>query len=526
MIIFVTDMKKIFAALLSGLLLAFSWPAIGFFPLIFFAFVPLLILENKAENGKKIFGYSYISFLVFNIITTYWVWYATPAGAFFAFLVNSLLMAIAFYLFHRIKKTTNNRLGYLAFIVCWLAFEYLHLNWDLSWPWLTLGNVFANVPSIVQWYEYTGILGGSLWVLLVNVLVFQLVTSKKKVKAVLLPLFFLLTPMVFSYYIYLSQSYYANEDKTINTLIIQPNVDPYTDKFNVGYDEQLTNFIVLAKSKLNQETELLIGPETALQEGIWENRIEATYSIRAFRELQKEFSNLNILVGSSTYRMFGHGEQKTATARQIRNEDIFYDAYNSVIFIPDSGDVEVYHKTKLVPGAEKTPFPMVLDKLADLMLDFGGISGSLGSENKAYQFAVDSKIITPLICYESIYGDLHKRNTNLIAIITNDGWWKNTAGYKQHFAYAGLRAIEQRKSIIRSANTGISGVINAKGKVLEKTNWDEETCIATEVNLNNEKTFYGVFGDYIGRLSVFLVAMLFMVFFVAGRLKKYKSHSI
>ena len=277
---------------------------------------------------------------------------------------------------------------------------------------------------------------------------------------------------------------------------------------------------MLAKSKLSQETELLIGPETALQEEVWENRIEATYSIRAFRELQKEFPNLNILVGSSTYRMFGKGEQKTATARQIRDEDIFYDAYNSAIFIPDNGDVEVYHKTKLVPGAEKTPFPKVMDKLANLMLDFGGISGSLGSENKMSQFVLDSKILTPLICYESIYGDLQKGNTNLIAIITNDGWWKNTAGYKQHFAYARLRAIEQRKSIIRSANTGISGVININGEVLEKTNWDEETCIAVKVSLNNRKTFYGIFGDYIGRLSVFLAAMLFIVVFVAGRLKK------
>ena len=109
-------MKKIFGALLSGLLLAFSWPAIGIFPLIFFAFVPLLILEDKAENGKKIFGYSYISFLVFNIITTYWVWYSTPVGAIFAFLVNSLLMTIAFYVFHRIKKTTKNRVKWLMYL--------------------------------------------------------------------------------------------------------------------------------------------------------------------------------------------------------------------------------------------------------------------------------------------------------------------------------------------------------------------------------------------------------------------------
>jgi apolipoprotein N-acyltransferase len=282
----------------------------------------------------------------------------------------------------------------------------------------------------------------------------------------------------------------------------------------------LADFIALAKTELTQETELLIGPETALLEGIWENKIEATYSIRAFRQLQKQFPNLNILVGASTYKMFAHGESKTATARQIRNENIFYDAYNSAIFIPDSGLVEVYHKTKLVPGVESMPYPNMLDKLAEIVVDLGGVGGSLGSENKAHQFMMDDKIITPLICYESIYGDLQKGKTNLIAIITNDGWWKNTAGYKQHFEYARLRAIEQRKTIVRSANTGISGVINANGAVLESTNWDEAVCIATEVSLNNETTFYSVFGDYMGRLSVFVAAMLLIVAFVRGKLKQ------
>ena len=276
----------------------------------------------------------------------------------------------------------------------------------------------------------------------------------------------------------------------------------------------------LARLNLTQETQLLLGPETALLEGIWENKIEATYSVRAFRELQKDFPNLNILVGASTYKIFGHGDQRTATAREIRNENVFYDAYNSAVFIPDSGKVEVYHKTKLVPGVEKMPFPYILDPLAKLAVDLGGTSGSLGSENTVHQFMIDDKIITPLICYESIYGDLKKGKTNLIAIITNDGWWKNTIGYKQHFSYARLRAVEQRKTIIRSANTGISGVINEKGEVLESTNWDEAVCIAAEININNKTTFYSVFGDYIGRLSVFIAAMLFVVAFVKGRLKK------
>ena len=519
MIIFVTTMKKLLAAVSSGLLLSFSWTSIGVFPLIFFAFLPLLIFEERAEKGKSVFGYGYLAFLIFNLITTYWVWNATAVGSVVAFLLNSLLMAFAFYVFHKIKKATKPRLGYLAFIVCWLSFEYLHLNWDLSWPWLTLGNVFANAPSIVQWYEYTGVLGGSLWVLLVNVLVFKAWAADSGKRKWIFPAFVVVFPVLISFYLGATKDLIM-EKSTHEIVIVQPNVDPYTDKFNVGYEHQLADFIVLAKTKLTQNTVLLIGPETALQEGIWENKLEVSYSVRAFRELQKQFPNLNILVGASTYKMFGHGEQKTATARQLRNKHVYYDAYNSAVFIPDSGQVQVYHKTKLVPGAEKTPFPKILDKLASLMLDLGGTSGSLGTKNKVHQFEVNEMSIQPLICYESIYGDLQKENTNLIAIITNDGWWKNTAGYKQHFEYARLRAVEQRRMIVRSANTGISGFISPYGEVIESTNWDEAICIATDVELNNEITFYSIFGDYLGRLSVFVAAMLFIVAFVKGRLKK------
>ena len=514
-------MKRIFLSILSGLLLAFSWPEIGVFPILFFAFVPLLMLEDNLQKsevnrrGRKVFWLSFLAFFIFNTITTYWVYHSTLFGAIAAFLVNATLMATAFYLFHKIKSATTNRLGYLAFIVFWISMEYLHLNWDLSWPWLILGNGFANSPDLVQWYEFTGFLGGSLWVLLMNILLFRL-AKKQNVKAIALPVLLLLFPIISSYYITPD----IKEGKQLKVLIVQPNVDPYIDKFNIGFEDQLANFIALAKPHLTQETQLLVGPETALLETIWENKIEVTYSVRAFRELQKDFPNLNILVGASTYKMFGHGNQKTTTARQIRNENIFYDAYNSAIFIADSGAVEVYHKTKLVPGAEKMPFPYILDPLAKLAVDLGGTSGSLGSENTVHQFMVDDKIITPLICYESIYGDLQKGKTNLIAIITNDGWWKNTVGYKQHFSYARLRTIEQRKTIIRSANTGISGVINAKGEVLKITNWDEAVCISAEVNLNNETTFYSVFGDYTGRLSVFVAAMLAIVAFVKGRLKK------
>jgi apolipoprotein N-acyltransferase len=115
---------------------------------------------------------------------------------------------------------------------------------------------------------------------------------------------------------------------------------------------------------------------------------------------------------------------------------------------------------------------------------------------------------------------MNYKGSDLIAIITNDGWWKNSAGYKQHFSYASLRAIEQRKTIVRSANTGISGVIDAKGKILQKTKWDEEICITANVNLNSQTTFYSQFGNYVGRISIFISILFLTISFVKNKLQK------
>ncbi len=517
-------MRNFFLAILSGLLLAFSWPSIGFFAISFFAFFPLLLIEDEAhkssskKTGIQVFFYAFLTFFIFNTITTYWIVHASLFGGFVAFLVNSTLMSFAFYLFHKVKVNTNDRFGYLAFFTIWISMEYINLNWDLSWPWLTLGNVFAPVPFLVQWYEFTGFLSGSFWVLLINLLLFLCYKSRDKKKLILSLLFFLLMPFFISMYMFFDFNFEENE--SLNVLIVQPNVDPYLDKFNVSYKQQLNDFIDLAKTELTIETELLVGPETALIEGLWEDKIESAYSIIKFRELQKQFPNLNILVGASTYKAFRKGEEKTNTAREIRSENIFYDIYNSAVFIPKNGDVTIYHKTKLVPGVEKMPLPSFFDPLVKLVVNLGGISGSLGSSNTITNFDISGKNIRPLICYESIYGEMDCSNSGLIAIITNDGWWKNTAGYKQHFEYAGLRAIEQRSMVIRSANTGVSGYFNAKGEPLKRTKWNEKVCIPVVVKLNNNTTFYAKFGNYIGRLSIFVACIILVVTFVKVKLVK------
>ena len=152
---------------LSGLLLGFGFPVSPLTPLMFIGFVPLLMIEKEIAESRpepakwEVFKYAYHAFVVWNIISTYWVANAASfAASFIAIWLNSFFMTIPFILFHQTRKMMPRNFMYIAFIVNWMAWEFLHLRWEISWPWLTLGNSFAQYPSWVQWYEYTGVFGG------------------------------------------------------------------------------------------------------------------------------------------------------------------------------------------------------------------------------------------------------------------------------------------------------------------------------------------------------------------------------
>ena len=516
-------MKKLVLSILGGILLSFSWPSIGYLPFIFFGFLPLLILEDSVskssikKKGFSIFLYSFITFLIFNVCTTYWIYYATIFGAITAFLINSLLMSLVFLLFSKSKIILGSRLGYFSFILFWISMEYLHLNWDLAWPWLIIGNVFADNISLVQWYEYTGILGGSILVLMINLLLFSYWKSRSY-KNLIFVVIILVSCFSISYLLRYNNISDDNLEG-FEVVIIQPNIDPYLDKFTLHYEKQMDIFLDLAEQKVTQKTKLLVGPETALQEPIWESKVDSAYSIKRLRSFQKKFPNLSVLVGASTYKLFSNNENISSTARQFRDNSGFYDIYNSAIFLSNTNQVKIYHKTKLVPGAERIPFPYFLNSISAFSVDLGGISGSLGKANSIYTFSIKDQHITPLICYESVFGEMSSFSpSNLLCVITNDGWWKNTAGYKQHLAYARLRAIEQRKYVIRSANTGISGVISPLGNIVESTKWNQAISIKQNIILNNNITFYHQYGDYIGRISAFVSSILLILLFVKSRL--------
>jgi apolipoprotein N-acyltransferase len=220
-----------------------------------------------------------------------------------------------------------------------------------------------------------------------------------------------------------------------------------------------------------------------------------------------------VLTGAETYKLYNN--QATSTATYDPQGKVYFDNFNSAVNIENSAEVQFYHKSKLVPGAEAMPFGSALSFLKPVFDHLGGATGAYGSQKEPNVFYSQSGIgVSPAICYDSIWGEWVaasvKKGSQFIAVITNDGWWGNTSGKDQHLDYAKLRAIETRRWVCQSANTGISAFINQRGDIVQQTKWWVRTAIKQDINLNSEITFYVMYGDYIAKAGVIL-ALLGMV---------------
>lgn len=517
-----TIKHKIISILSFALLMWMAWPAGGFAPLLFIGWLPLLWLEQNVLEQKRagvkvrLFWWIYLAFILFNLATTWWIYFASGGGMVGAVLANSLLMAGVFNVFHWVHKRLGDVFGYAMLLVGWVAFEHLHMDWDLSWPWLNMGNGFAAWADLVQWYEYTGTLGGTIWILLVNILLFLFISKAefRTKKNILITSGIIVLPLLISFVI---KSNVDDTGKSIEVVAIQPNIDPYNEKFSgMSSDDQVKKIIRLVESKITPKTKLVVAPETAIPDAIWLNDIPVHPSVLPFMDFVKKHQGLHFLSGLTALELYMDPAKKSATARQISNGEAYYDAYNAATDFYDSTNFPMHYKSKLVPGVEKMPFPAFFGYFEKYAIDLGGTAGSLGKKDHPTILPIGNGVITaPVICYESIYGEYIgeyvRQGANLICIMTNDGWWENTPGYKQHCQYARLRAIETRKNIVRSANTGISCFINSRGELTDVTKWWTDDVIRKEVFIHDGQTFYTSHGDYLGRIACLIVGLLVII---------------
>ncbi|MBN2262523.1 MAG: apolipoprotein N-acyltransferase [Prolixibacteraceae bacterium] len=519
-------------SVMSGLLLALPWlGASGLFLLP--ALIPLFYInsyfvERKIAYVPLVFwGHAFLAMLVWNLTSTWWIGYATLAGAIFAVLTNSLLMSMVWLLMHYASRYKKEGFAGLIFIFAWLSFEKMHFHWELAWPWLTLGNGFANNVKLIQWYEFTGVLGGSLWVLLSNYLMWNLLKKWRLKKSVFSPLqvlivaSFLVLPMVFSLHWYKK---YNEVSDPLNVVLLQPNIDPYTDKFDgMPIWQQHNKLIALAQHYSNKHVDLFVAPETALH-NIWQNRFyDKDIVNKIWNFLDRNHPEAAFISGAMTYRLYENESKASPTARYFENGTEMYDAFNSALFFNSKREIAFYHKSMLVSGVEKMPFKRYLRFIDKFVVDLGGTTGTLATQNEAVVFEHNNTIIGVPICYESVFGAHNRqfvlKGAEMLAVITNDGWWRNSPGYRQHLSFSRIQAIQFRRSVVRSANTGISAFINQKGDVEEQTPWWIETSVYGKVNRNSKLTFYARQGDYIARGSIFMFVLMLLALLV-GAVKK------
>ena len=538
-------LKLIVCVFLPALLFWLAWEPMPFTPLVFIAFVPFFYLAEwgRSTSKGKNFGVLFLALMLWNISTTWWVWFASDVGAIAMLILNSMLMYLPFGLSRWLKR----KKWFIwdakwLFIALWLLYEYGHHRWDLSWPWLTLGNAFSGMPWYVQWYEITGTLGGTALILSVNVLVYHaLMNDQSNAKRSWIMRFRLPIGIVSVFGILsvllgqlASDFVYQKKSKLkqpYRVVAIQPNYDPYDEKFVLDPMQMVRDMAKTSDSA--GPADCILWPETSLvgniDVGSPAQDMQVSYLMHHWlkngpADNAAGDSSLNhsraagppsMLIGSNMihwYSWMGKGKPDVA-ARQSSNLEYWYTLHNSALWIqPElsihpigsdpfkherlrgsmaTGDIQFYHKSKLVPGTEQLPFVTVLPFLERLAisLDENSASGTLGKNATAKALGVSNSKVAPIICYESIYGDYVseyvKDGASWLAVITNDAWWNNTPGHKQHFSYAKLRAIEQRKWVVRSANTGISGFIDPLGNTTMRSGWyqgrDERSA---EVALN------------------------------------------
>ena len=541
---------KLSLSILSGLLLAFAWYPHGLAFLIFFAFVPLFSLSEISllEAKRNAFGRGillfYPAFFVFNLITTYWIAYCTVPGAAAAVILNALLQTLTFSAWHACRKQVKNgALQVVMLIAFWISFEYLHLNWDLTWPWLNLGNVFACEPDTVQWYSITGTAGGTLWIILLNFMFSGLIghiqqhNRKGIVRYVISVAATYAIPCGISMGMFFYENSHLEHDTPIEAVIVQQNTDPWEEEYRLTNTQEIQRILDVAKPFVNEKTNLIITPESAIAHTIDMEALrnhtfmEGDSRFEGFSLLDSVsvvYPNLNFVLGLSTVSISDH---KTSPVAQECNPGMFMEFFNTAGFYNKNGLVSHYHKSRLVPGVEKMPFPKIFGFLEKAIIELGGSNSSLGKDTAQRTFAFDvngrEMRIGTAICYESVYGELVAKfvrdGANILAVITNDSWWDDSPGHRQHFEMSRLRAIETRRYILRAANGGFSGVIDPLGRVLEKTNYDERTAIKATVYAKSDETFYVKHGDYLARIAIVLTFMALLFSIISPVVRRFRK---
>jgi apolipoprotein N-acyltransferase len=520
----------------GGILSGLAWTDWCSGLILLIAFVPFLIIENYLFENRirftpnTFFIYILPGFVIFSIMTMGWMKVASITGAVCVIMGLSFLMAFTMWLAHMVRLKAGTVVAFVSIITFWLVYEFISLNVNIISPWINLGNGLAGDIYFIQWYEITGTAGGTLWILISNLLltiimVNVIIKQKRNLLIIFLWISVIIIPSVISITMFNTIKNKAVDPDEV--LIIQPNTDPYTEKFILPFEDQLRKVIEMAATSASARTSWIITPETTVDDPVNLAAPDKNKYIIMIRELMADYPGASMVTGLVSYITYPVTlEPPTISARITDDSGTYSDHYNSAFRIDTGKKTEVYHKSKLVPGIEMQ-FSNGPGRIITKLLPYlGGTKWGYGiqSERSCFEHPVLRYKIAPVICYESVFGsyvtEYVKNGAQALFIITNDGWWKNTNGYKHHLAYASLRAIETRRPIARSANTGVSCLIDIRGSRTVESGWWTRTVLKGEIYPETRMTFYVKYGDYLMRISLVISVIILLIIFIALPLRE------
>lgn len=499
--------KERLLLILSGIILGISFPPFPF-PitlLIFVGLIPYFIVIKRRTTLASISRATFLFSLVFSLITIYWVgsWsseadpYLMLAGV-ALLLVYPCVMLIPSTLFYLTRKVFPKFDAIWFFPLFWVTLEYLLTQTDLRFPWLLLGHGLAKFNLFIQGSDIVGTNGLSLIAAYINVLLFKSFFEKNseekfRLKPLLIAVFIFLCMIIYGIY---KTSTFRISERKVRIGIVQPNLNPW-DKWSTGNLSDLLNmYLTLSQKCVDEGAEVILWPETALPVYAFGGTYPMVEnSIYNFLDT----NNVSLLTGMPDIIYDLNQNSIPEDSKYSGQGNYYYRTYNAVLGLnPGSRNIQRYGKMKLVPLGERVPFVDQFAFLGDLLKWGVGITGwNIGKDTTVFKIKnekIDTIKVGGLVCYESVdpvfVTAFVQKGAELITVVTNDSWYGKSSGPYQHKDFAMLRAVENRRSVVRCANGGVSCIINAKGKILAETKMFEKTTLVGEVPLQDEKTFY------------------------------------
>lgn len=509
------QVKPIRAAVVAGIFYGCSFPPFPF-PLQLLGFLAIAIwveIIRGASSHRQALTYLFYGLLPANLAVSYWLTMATVGGGIAAIVAKAVVMTLMlfpFIGFVRAKSYLASTAQLFILTAAWVFAEGIDLYWDLSYPWLWIGNAWAEIPILYQYISVTGVFGLSAWVvfsaLVLHKWLFLTNSTAEQNTSPILLVSIILAPVICS----ISMYYFTGkkdvsalpENQLLHTLLVQPNHDSYAEYSGFSsYAEALDALIAQTDSAITPQTEIIYWPENALDPYLT-NRQVNMYQMK----VQKAVNEWGIpLITGSTYKEY-YDAEKDSIPLVVRNRDTQYPVklFNAAVaFKPHQNEsIVVYKKMRLVPLVEKLPFEefLVSSNLFGLNWEEWSLFGK-GKDLVLYDLIEGKKATAPaLICYDSAYPELGflaaTAKANYLAVITNDGWWGNSSGHIQHLALSRLRAVESGKWLVRAANNGISGVISPRGNLSQQTEYWTKTSVSATIPLINSATFFSTYGNW------------------------------